>query len=210
MIMAEAEEPSVGRSKEERAAEADRSEVDRALVAAAKRGEQGAFDVLVRKYQGRIVRLVSRYVRQEQDTFDVVQEVFIKAWRALHGFREESAFYTWLYRIASNTAKNHAMTQARALVRSEADLPEARVTEEGLQVSDEETPESLLLAQEAEALIEQTVAALPEELRRALLLREVEGLSYEEIASVMECPIGTVRSRLFRARAAVEQALDRR
>jgi RNA polymerase sigma-70 factor (ECF subfamily) len=156
------------------------------------------------------MRLVSRYVRQEEDAFDGVQEVFVKAYRAIQGFREESAFYTWLYRIASNTAKNHAMTQARSMVRSEADLPESLVTEEGLQTSDADTPESLILAQEAEAIIGRAVAELPEELRRALLLREVEGLSYEEIAAAMDCPIGTVRSRLFRARAWVEQALANR
>lgn len=212
MGMVDADESFEGRSKEERstAVEQSSAEVDQELVAASKRGEQGAFDVLVRKYQGRIMRLVSRYVRQEEDAFDVVQEVFVKAYRALRGFREESAFYTWLYRIAANTAKNHAMTQSRSLVRGEADLPEVLVPEEGLQISDMETPESLILAQEAEAIITQAVAGLPEELRRALLLREVEGLSYEEIAAAMNCPIGTVRSRLFRARASVEQALARR
>jgi RNA polymerase sigma-70 factor (ECF subfamily) len=210
MIMTDVHEPPQERSKEERDGVLPQVEVDQELVAAAKRGERGAFDVLVRKYQGRIMRLVSRYVRQEEDAYDVVQEVFVKAYRAIQGFREESAFYTWLYRIASNTAKNHAMTQARSMVRSEADLPESLVTEEGLQTSDADTPESLILSQEAEAIIGRAVSELPEELRRALLLREVEGLSYEEIAVAMDCPIGTVRSRLFRARAWVEQALANR
>ncbi len=180
---------------------------DEELVKKARKGDQRAFDLLVRKYQHRIFALISRYVRDQDEVQDVAQEAFIKAWRALPRFRGDSAFYTWLYRIAVNTAKNHLVSLGRRPPGSDIDAEEAEqfIGAEGLQ--DIGTPESNLMSQELEAVIHQAINGLPQELKTAVTLREFEGLSYEDIAAVMECPVGTVRSRIFRAREAIEQAI---
>jgi RNA polymerase sigma-70 factor (ECF subfamily) len=183
------------------------SPTDAELVARVQRGEKRAFDLLVARYQHRIVKLVSRYVRDQGDALDVAQEAFIKAYRALPNFRGESAFYTWLYRIAINTAKNYLVALGRR--PPEADLARRDgepVALEELQV-DDETPEKILLVEEIKNTILDTIATLPDDLRTAIMLREVEGLSYEEIAEAMDCPIGTVRSRIFRAREAIDSKL---
>lgn len=180
---------------------------DEELVKKARKGDQRAFDLLVRKYQHRLFALISRYVRDQNEVQDIAQEAFIKAWRALPRFRGDSAFYTWLYRIAVNTAKNHLVSLGRRPPGSDIDAEEAEqfIGAEGLQ--DIGTPESKLMSQELEAVIHKALDALPQELRTAVTLREFEGLSYEDIAAVMECPVGTVRSRIFRAREAIEQAM---
>jgi len=180
---------------------------DEELVKKARKGDQRAFDLLVRKYQHRIFALISRYVRDQDEVQDVAQEAFIKAWRALPRFRGDSAFYTWLYRIAVNTAKNHLVSMGRRPPGSDIDAEEAEqfIGSDGLQ--DIGTPESNLMSQELEAVINQAINGLPQELKTAVTLREFEGLSYEDIAAVMECPVGTVRSRIFRAREAIEQAI---
>lgn len=177
---------------------------DKELVKQVQSGSKKAFDLLVLKYQHRIVKLVSRYVRERSDAEDIAQEAFLKAYRALPKFRGDSAFYTWLYRIAINTAKNHLVASGRRPI--EVDLEDADgdgVDIEELQ-KDVATPENLLLTDEIRETVQNTIGALPDDLRVAITLREVDGLSYEEIAEVMECPIGTVRSRIFRAREAVE------
>jgi len=184
---------------------------DQQLVLRAQTGDRHAFDLLVLKYQHRVLRLVSRFVRDPDQAFDLAQEAFIKAYRALHNFRGDSAFYTWLYRIAVNTAKNQLAADARTGYsvslnsgggdESDDPLPEP----EALQ--DRATPEGLAATGELEREIHAAISALPEDLRTALTLRELEGLSYEEIAVVMGCPIGTVRSRIFRAREAVEKRI---
>jgi len=180
---------------------------DEELVARVQRGDKCAFDLLVLKYQHRIVKLVSRYVRNPADALDVTQEAFIKAYRALGNFRGESAFYTWLYRIAINTAKNHLSALGRR--PREGDVYGADgepISLDELQ-SDGDTPEKSLLVDEIKQTILKTMAALPEDLRTAITLREIEGLSYEEIADAMDCPIGAVRSRIFRAREALDAQL---
>jgi RNA polymerase sigma-70 factor (ECF subfamily) len=180
---------------------------DRPLVERVQRGDKKAFDLLVLKYQHKIVKLVSRYVRDHSEAFDVAQEAFIKAYRALPNFRGESAFYTWLYRIAINTAKNHLAAMARRPVEvnnnHDADDEPALID---LQ-EDLETPENLLLTEEIKETVFRAIDQLPEDLKTAITLREMEGLSYEEIASAMSCPIGTVRSRIFRAREAIDDQL---
>jgi RNA polymerase sigma-70 factor (ECF subfamily) len=184
-------------------------EIDQQLVARVRQGDQNAFGLLVSKYQRKVQRLLSRLVRDPAEVEDLTQETFIKAYRALDSFRGDSAFYTWLYRIAINTAKNHLMASNRRPSASAT----VHQTEEGEQwdeldlLSDSETPENLLLTQEIAQTVEETIQSLPEELRSAITLRELEGLSYEEIAQVMGCPIGTVRSRIFRAREAIAQRL---
>ena len=184
------------------------SNTDNELVARVQNGDKTAFDLLVLKYQHRIVKLVSRYVREPSDAMDVSQDTFLKAYRALPKFRGESAFYTWLYRIAINTAKNHLVSMSRR--PPEIDLE----TSNGEQIELEEiqqsieTPERLLLTNEIKNTVIETIDKLPDDLRVAITLREVEGLSYEEIASAMECPIGTVRSRIFRAREAIDTRLQ--
>lgn len=175
--------------------------IDQQLVLRVQKGDKTAFDLLVRKYQHRIAKLVSRYVRDRSEIEDITQEAFIKAYRAIRGFRGESAFYTWLYRIAINTAKNYLVANGRRLPSSEPDEDE---NEGSLLAADTATPERQLLAVEIGQTIERALAALPEDLRTALTLREIDGLSYEEIAEIMDCPIGTVRSRIFRAREAVD------
>ncbi len=177
------------------------------LVERVKRGDKAAFDLLVLKYQHRIVKLVSRYVRDPSDALDVAQEAFLKAYRAIPNFRGESAFYTWLYRIAINTAKNYLVMMSRRPLEIEPETAEGETPELESLLKDQATPENLLLTEEIQETIVEAIEALPEDLRTAINLREVEGLSYEEIAQVMSCPIGTVRSRIFRAREAIDKRL---
>ncbi len=181
-------------------------EIDRALVKRVQKGDKTAFDLLVRKYQHKIANLVSRYVSQT-DVEDVTQEAFIKAYRGLQNFRGDSAFYTWMYRIAVNTAKNYLVASGRRTPEASVDAQEAEQYESGGWLQEEGTPERILLSSEIEQTIQETIAGLPEELRTAILLREFEGFSYDEIAATMECPIGTIRSRIFRAREAIELSL---
>lgn len=178
--------------------------IDQELVVRVQKGDKGAFDLLVRKYQHRIAKLVSRYVRDRTEIEDVTQEAFIKAFRAIKGFRGESAFYTWLYRIAINTAKNYLVSQGRRLPTSDLETEEAEAVEVGTNLRDATTPERQMLAGEIGEAVERVLARLPDDLRTAITLREIEGLSYEEIAGIMECPVGTVRSRIFRAREAID------
>ncbi len=179
-------------------------EVDQLLVERAQGGDQTAFDQLVSKYQRKLGRLLSRFIRDPAEVEDVAQEAFIKAYRALPSFRGDSAFYTWLYRIGINTAKNYLVSQGRrAPTSTEFDADEAEGFEDAALLRDINTPESLLMSKQIGETVNAAMDALPEELRTAIVLREIEGLSYEEIASQMDCPIGTVRSRIFRAREAV-------
>ncbi len=178
------------------------------LVERVKRGDKSAFDLLVLKYQHRIVKLVSRYVRDPSDALDVAQEAFLKAYRAIPKFRGESAFYTWLYRIAINTAKNYLVMMSRRPTEVEPETVEGETPELESLLKDQATPENLLLTEEIQKTIVEAIETLPEDLRTAINLREVEGLSYEEIAQVMSCPIGTVRSRIFRAREAIDKRLN--
>ncbi len=180
---------------------------DLLLVQRVQKGEKGAFDLLVRKYQHKVVSLVGRFVRTPEEAEDVAQEAFVKAYRALANFRGDSAFYTWLYRIAVNTAKNHLVAQGRrvSIVDVETEDAEQFASADGLREYD--TPEGLLLSRELAEYINRALTALPEDLRMAVTLREFEGLSYDEIAQVMECPVGTVRSRIFRAREAIARVL---
>ncbi len=183
-------------------------EVDQQLVARAQRGDKRAFELLVMKYQRKLGRLLSRWVRDPAEVEDVTQEAFIKAYRALPSFRGESAFYTWLYRIAINTAKNYLVALGRrAPTTTGFDNEEAEGFEDAEQLRDSSTPESELEGKEIAAVVNQAMDALPEDLRTAITLREIEGLSYDEIANVMNCPIGTVRSRIFRAREAIATEL---
>ena len=183
------------------------NETDKLLVERVKRGDKAAFDVLVLKYQQRVVNLVSRFVRNHADALDISQEAFLKAYRALPNFRGDSAFYTWLYRIAVNTAKNFLATQARRSGELSQEISEIEQIEANDALRDKATPERLLLRDEIQATVISAIESLPEDLRTAIMLREVDGMSYEEIAGVMECPIGTVRSRIFRAREAVDKQL---
>lgn len=180
---------------------------DQQLVELVQRGDGKAFDLLVLKYQQRIVSLVSRFVRNPADALDVTQDAFIKAYRALPNFRGESAFYTWLYRIAVNTAKNYLVSQSRRYANNEMDISDIEQFEGENALKDYSTPENLLLRDEIEATVLKSIETLPEDLRVAITLREVEGLSYEDIAAAMDCPIGTVRSRIFRAREAIDKEL---
>lgn len=182
--------------------------VDRELVLRVQKGDKSAFDVLVLKYQFKIIKLVSRYVRDSSEAQDVAQEAFIKAYRALPGFRGDSAFYTWLYRIAINTAKNYLVSQGRRPPGTDIDAQDAEQFEGQTFLKDYETPERLLLKDEIAETVFDAIEALPEDLRTAITLREFEGMSYEEIAQAMGCPIGTVRSRIFRAREAIDNKLS--
>jgi RNA polymerase sigma-70 factor (ECF subfamily) len=183
-------------------------EIDRQLVERAQRGDKRAFELLVEKYQRKLARLLSRFIRDPAEVEDVTQEAFIKAYRALPAFRGDSAFYTWLYRIGINTAKNYLMAMGRrAPTSTEVEAEEAEGFEEGEQLRDINTPESVLLSNEIAATVNATIEQLPEELRTAIQLREIEGMSYEDIAQMMNCPIGTVRSRIFRAREAIAEQL---
>jgi len=183
-------------------------EIDRQLVARAQRGDKQAFELLVEKYQRKLARLLSRFIRDPAEVEDVTQEAFIKAYRALPAFRGDSAFYTWLYRIGINTAKNYLMAMGRrAPTSTEVEAEDAEGFEEGEQLRDINTPESVLLSNEIAETVNSTIEQLPEELRQAIQMREIEGMSYEEIAQAMNCPIGTVRSRIFRAREAIAERL---
>jgi len=182
-------------------------EVDQELVLRVQRGEKRAFDLLVLKYQQKVANLVSRYIRDQSETLDVTQEAFIKAYRALPNFRGDSAFYTWLYRIAINTAKNFLVAQGRRPPGNDVDAETAEQLDVGARLKEHATPESHLLTEEIARTVRQAMDDLPEDLRTAISLRELEGLSYEEIASAMDCPVGTVRSRIFRARAAIDGKL---
>jgi RNA polymerase sigma-70 factor, ECF subfamily len=183
-------------------------EIDRQLVERAQRGDKQAFGLLVEKYQRKLARLLSRFIRDPAEVEDVTQEAFIKAYRALPAFRGDSAFYTWLYRIGINTAKNYLMALGRrAPTSTEVEAEEAEGFEEGEQLRDINTPESVLLSNEIAQTVNKTIEQLPEELRKAIQMREIEGMSYEDIAEAMNCPIGTVRSRIFRAREAIAEQL---
>jgi RNA polymerase sigma-70 factor (ECF subfamily) len=179
------------------------SDTDQQLVQRAQRGDLRAFDLLVLKYQGRIGALVSRYINDPGEVEDVTQEAFIKAYRALDKFRGDSAFYTWLYRIASNAAKNHLVAKGRR-PGADATIEDAEGFEQSDLISESSTPEAVLMSEELAQVVTEAMDALPEELRAALTLREFEGLSYDDIAAVLECPVGTVRSRIFRAREAID------
>lgn len=183
------------------------NEIDQALVQRVQRGEKRAFDLLVSKYQHKVTSLISRYVYDWSECQDVAQETFIRAYRALANFRGDSQFYTWLYKIAVNTAKNHLVSMGRRPPTDDIDAVDAVQFDGGTRLRDTDTPEHELLREEIERTVAATVESLPEELRMAITLREVEGLSYEEIAEAMDCPIGTVRSRIFRARDAIDQKL---
>ena len=183
-------------------------EIDQELVVRVQQGDKKAFDLLVLKYQLRVSKLVSRFLRNQSDVPDVVQEAFIKAYRALPNFRGDSAFYTWLYRIAINTAKNHLVSQSRKSPVNSIDVQDAEDYGASEWLKEYATPEREALASELETTIHQAMGDLPSDLREAITLREIEGLSYEDIAAVMDCPIGTVRSRIFRAREAIDSKLE--
>ena len=178
---------------------------DKKLVKRVQKGDKGAFDLLVLKYQHKIVNLVMRYVRDPELALDITQEAFIKAYRALPRFRGDSAFYTWMYRIAVNTAKNHLAAQRRRPMDVELDLQDPEQYDLHAKLKETDTPEGITLSNELQEIVERAIAALPEDLRTAIVLRELEGMSYEEIAQTMECPVGTVRSRIFRARDAISK-----
>jgi RNA polymerase sigma-70 factor, ECF subfamily len=182
---------------------------DMGLVLRVQKGDKTAFDLLVRKYQHKVIKLVSRYMRDTADAEDVAQEAFIKAYRALPQFRGDSAFYTWLYRIAINTAKNAIASRSRSPIDFDLDMQNVEESSSmQSRLADPETPESLLQTEEIRTTVNQAIEALPEELRTAIVLRELEGLSYEDIAQAMDCPVGTVRSRIFRAREAIDRRLS--
>jgi RNA polymerase sigma-70 factor (ECF subfamily) len=181
--------------------------IDQELVARVQQGDKKAFDLLVLKYQQKITNLISRYIRDPHEVLDVTQEAFIKAYRAMPKFRGDSAFYTWLYRIAINTAKNYLVAQGR---RPPSDDVEAEVAEQmdvGTRLKESGTPENHVLTDEIGMTVQKAIDDLPEDLRTAIVLRELEGMSYEEIANAMSCPVGTVRSRIFRAREAIDKKL---
>ncbi len=177
---------------------------DQQLVARVKKGDTRAFDLLVLKYQHRIFALISRYVHDSDEVQDVAQEAFIKAYRALPKFRGESAFYTWLYRIAINTAKNYLVSRSRRPPGSDVEVEDAEYYASGAALHEIETPENALFGAELKEVVERAIRELPEDLRTAVTLREFDGLSYEDIADIMNCPVGTVRSRIFRAREAID------
>lgn len=183
-------------------------EIDMALVERVQRGDKAAYDLLVLKYQHKIGHLVTRYVHDVHESQDVTQEAFIKAYRGLKNFRGDSAFYTWLYRIAINTAKNHLVTMGRKITDTGIDAADAEQYDSGSALRDNATPERVMATEEIARVVQESIAALPEDLREAITLREFEGLSYEEIAMAMDCPIGTVRSRIFRAREAIDTNLE--
>jgi len=181
--------------------------VDQVLVERVQQGDKNAFNLLVTKYQHKVSNLVSRYVSNHSDVPDIVQEAFIKAYRALPNFRGESAFYTWLYRIAVNCAKNHSVALGRKPPSNDVEVEDAEFYDGGEALRENASPEKVLLTQEIKKVIFDTIAQLPEDLRIAINFREIEGLSYEEIATIMECPVGTVRSRIFRARDVIDKKI---
>lgn len=182
-------------------------QTDLELVRRAQRGERGAFDLLVLRYQHRVVKLVARLLRDPTEAEDVAQDAFVKAYRALGSFRGDSAFYTWLYRIAVNTARNTMASRQRRPLDYEADLNESEQAAVESRMRHGDTPEAAALSDEIHRTVNHAVEQLPEDLRTAIILREIEGLSYEEIAEAMDCPVGTVRSRIFRAREAIDRSL---
>lgn len=184
------------------------AEADRLLVERVQGGDRAAFNALVLKYQRRIVKLVSRYIRDPEEAMDVSQEVFIRAYKAIGGFRGDSAFYTWLYRIAVNAAKNAIGSATRNPVEGGMDVDDPEISEVRLKMTDVSSPERLLYTDELKRTINAAIDDLPSELRRAIVLRELEGMSYEEIAQAMDCPVGTVRSRIFRARDAITKRIE--
>ncbi|MBQ0746915.1 MAG: RNA polymerase sigma factor RpoE [Marinobacter sp.] len=191
---------------DQKQAEQPDSQTDLQLVRKVRNGDRAAFDLLVVKYQSRVASIISRYVYDSQEVMDLTQEAFIKAYRAIDRFRGDSAFYTWLYRIAVNTAKNHLESRSRR-PQGSADSAEAENFDDGRRLRDIASPERLLQRDQLQMELSNAIASLPEELRSAFLLREYDGLSYEDIARILECPIGTVRSRIFRARDAVDRHL---
>jgi RNA polymerase sigma-70 factor (ECF subfamily) len=180
---------------------------DQQLVQRAQAGDRRAFDLLVLKYQQKVASLIGRYIREPSEVLDVTQDAFLKAYRALNGFRGESAFYTWLYRIAVNTVKNHLVAQGRRPPGGDVDAELAEQLDLGERLRETGTPERHALTDEIARTVQDALDALPDDLRTAIVLRELEGMSYEEIANAMECPIGTVRSRIFRAREAIDKRL---
>lgn len=180
-------------------------DTDEQLVARVQQGDKRAFDLLVLKYQHKIVAIISRFVRDSAEVHDVAQEAFIKAYRALGNFRGDSAFYTWIYRIAVNTAKNHLVSRGRRPPATDVDVDDAEFLSSADGLRDINSPEHELMKDQLEEVVYKAIQSLPEDLRTALTLREMEGMSYEEIAEVMDCPVGTVRSRIFRAREAVDR-----
>ena len=182
-------------------------QTDLQLVERVQGGDKSAFNLLVMKYQHKVANLISRYVASQGDIADVTQEVFIKAYRALPNFRGDSAFYTWLYRIASNTAKNYLIAQSRRPPANDIDVADAEIFDDSATLRESTTPERALLAEEIKTVIYAVIDGLPDELRTAITLREMEGMSYDDISVIMDCPVGTVRSRIFRAREAIELKL---
>jgi RNA polymerase sigma-70 factor, ECF subfamily len=182
-------------------------DADQLLVERVQQGDKRAFDLLVLKYQHKIISVVHRYMRDPADVNDVVQEAFIKAYRALPNFRGESAFYTWMYRIAINTAKNDLISKGRRPPSSDVDIEDAEYYSGNDNLHDVDTPENNLFRDELQAAVQNVIQSLPDDLRTAVTLREMDGLSYEEIAEIMECPVGTVRSRIFRAREAIDKII---
>ena len=183
------------------------NKIDLEIVKRVQRGDKSAFDLLVIKYQHKLAQLVLPYVHDRDDVLDVVQESFIKAYKALPGFRGDSAFYTWLYRIAINTSKNYLTAQSRRPPRSDVDANEAEYYDGGRAMHDNTSPEAILASQQIKDAIDQAISGLPEELKVAITLREFEAMSYDEIAEVMDCPVGTVRSRIFRARETIDKMI---
>ncbi len=188
-------------------AKGDNKPSDLALIKRVQQGDRSAFDLLVIKYQHKILKLIMRYVRDPSEALDVAQEAFLKAYRAAPSFRGDSAFYTWLYRIAINTAKNHLVSAGRRPVSFDLDLQDPEQFEVLGRLKEMDTPEHLALSDEIRDTVNRAIGELPEDLRTAILLREIEGMSYEEIAQAMECPVGTVRSRIFRAREAIDKRI---
>jgi RNA polymerase sigma-70 factor (ECF subfamily) len=182
--------------------------IDQELVLRVQKGDKKAFDLLVLKYQQKISNLISRYIRDPHEVLDVTQEAFIKAYRALPKFRGDSAFYTWLYRIAINTAKNYLVAQGRRPPNDDVEAETAEQMDVGVRLKETGTPENHVLTEEISMTVQKAIDDLPEDLRTAIILRELEGMSYEEIANAMSCPVGTVRSRIFRAREAIDKKLS--
>jgi RNA polymerase sigma-70 factor (ECF subfamily) len=185
----------------------NQDDADQQLVQRVQAGDKSAFNLLVLKYQHRVLKLVSRFVSDAAEAEDVAQEAFIKAYRALASFRGDSAFYTWLYRIAINTAKNALVSNRRRPIDFDLDLQDPEQYDRHARLKESDTPEGVLLTEEIRQVVEHAMEQLPEDLRTAIVLRELEGLSYEEIAEAMDCPVGTVRSRIFRAREAIDKKL---
>ena len=184
------------------------AETDQQLIARVQKGDSRAFDMLVLKYQHKVQGVISRYVHDRHEVQDVAQEAFIKAYRALPNFRGDSAFYTWLYRIAINTAKNHLVSRGRRPPERDVEVEDAEYYDSGSALRDTENPENALMGVELKAVVDAAIRDLPDDLRSAVTLREFDGLSYEDIAEIMDCPVGTVRSRIFRARDAIDRQIQ--